>query len=198
MESLHRLNPLTCALFIVLAMTLAGTLQTLWFRTRLSRRLAIPLDRGITFRRRRLLGDNKTVRGFVVMIPASSAFFYLSGWLLESLPSSLRQGVWDLAPAGFALLGACAGLGLMLGELPNSFIKRQLRIPPGQASNRPLIKPLFLVVDRLDSIVGTLLLVSLVVSTSWKIWLYVLLMGTGIHWFFSLMLFRSGVKGRMT
>ncbi len=197
MESLHRLNPLTCALFILLAMTMAGAFQTLWFRMRLSRRFAIPLDRGITFRGSRLLGDNKTVRGFVVMIPASSAFFYLSGLLLASFSSSPRQGLWDLSPAGFALLGACAGLGLMLGELPNSFVKRQLGIAPGQTSDRPLIKPLFLVVDRLDSIVGMLLFVSLVVSTSWKIWLYVLLMGTGIHWFFSLMLFRSGVKGRM-
>ena len=194
---MHRLNPFTCALFIVLAMTFAGALQTLWFRARLSRRFAIPLDRRGTFRGRRLLGENKTVRGFVVMIPASSAFFYLSGLLLARLPLSVGQGVWDLAPSGFALLGACAGIGLMVGELPNSFIKRQLRIPPGQASDRPLLKPLFLVVDRLDSIVGMLLFVSLVVAVSWKIWLYVLLMGTGIHWFFSLMLFRSGVKGRM-
>jgi CDP-2,3-bis-(O-geranylgeranyl)-sn-glycerol synthase len=52
------------------------------------------------------------------------------------------------------------------------------------------------VVDRLDSILGALIAVSLVVPTPPMMWVYVLLIGPGIHLGFSALLYRLGVKAR--
>ena len=85
----------------------------------------------------------------------------------------------------------------MIGELPNSFIKRQLGIAPGEAADGPWSRRLFAVVDRLDSAVGGLLLVSLLVPLPWQTWLLMLLIGPIVHALFSVLLYALGVKKRM-
>ena len=52
------------------------------------------------------------------------------------------------------------------------------------------------VVDRVDSILGALIAVSVVVPTPPMMWAYVLLIGPGIHLVFSALLYRLGVKAR--
>lgn len=68
-------DPLACTAFLVAAFLPAGLLHAAWLRAAASRRLAVPLDGGLTFRGRRLLGDNKTVRGLAVFVPAAGASF---------------------------------------------------------------------------------------------------------------------------
>jgi hypothetical protein len=90
-------------------------------------RLKRPLDGGLTFRGRRIFGDNKTWRG---------ALFMFSGVLVATLILSAVPGYWRRLPLPVQarspwLLGALLGLGVVVGELPNSFLKRQLRIGPG-------------------------------------------------------------------
>ena len=67
-------DPLHCGLFLILAFVLAGLLQSLWLKNRYSEKLAFPLDGGRMFRGRPILGENKTLRGFV-MIPAAALAF---------------------------------------------------------------------------------------------------------------------------
>ena len=98
-----------------------------------SRRLAMPVDGGRTFRDRRLLGDNKTLRGFVVMVPATGLAFLLR---VTASRSRTVPGLWPLTPLEYGGLGVLAGAGFMAGELPNSFLKRQLGIPPGAPADR--------------------------------------------------------------
>jgi hypothetical protein len=189
-------DPLHCGLFLIFAFVLAGILQSLWLKNRYSQMLAIPLDGGRMFRGRPIFGENKTLRGFVVMIPAAALAFATVAVLI-SLPYGMPPAtVWQLTPAGYALLGAWAGFGFMAGELPNSFVKRQLGISPGQAPASGLTKTICFAVDHLDSIVGMLAAVTVVVPTSWKIWLCVLVLGPSIHLLFSWWLFRMGVKRR--
>jgi CDP-2,3-bis-(O-geranylgeranyl)-sn-glycerol synthase len=189
------LSPLSCAFFLITAFVGSGIAHTLWLRSKMSRRFAIPLDGGLTFRQRRILGDNKTVRGLMVIIPGTGCSFYLLG-IFTNLNPGLFEGVWALSPASFGLLGLIAGVGFMLGELPNSFIKRQLGILPGEAAEGLLKKVVFVVIDRVDSLLGMLLAISLAVPTPWQVWMYVILSGPFIHWFFSYMLFILKVKGR--
>ena len=87
-----------------------------------------------TFRGRRLFGDNKTLRGFVVMVPAGAV-------ALPSRARSLDHACRRLPVCGRLTTGEAtrrsargAALGFMAGELPNSFVKRQLDIAPGAAS----------------------------------------------------------------
>jgi hypothetical protein len=187
------LNPVVCGWFLVLAFVLAGLAQTAWFTAPASRRFARPLDRGVRLRGRRLFGDNKTLRGFVVMVPAPALSFALLA-LLAGDPGSL--GLWRLSIAGYALAGAIAGFGFMAGELPNSFIKRQLDIAPGQAPRAGLAYAAQFALDRLDSAIGMLLALRLVVAVPWRTVAIVLTVGPFIHWTFSILMCRLGLKPR--
>jgi CDP-archaeol synthase len=189
-------DPLACAAFLLTAFVLAGLLHSAWLGSPASRRFAVPLDGGRRFRGRRLLGDNKTLRGFAVMVPgAGLTFLAMAGGLSIAL-GALPTGLWQLSPLAYGALGAWSGLGFMLGELPNSFVKRQLRVAPGGSPRGSTGMVLCFAVDRLDSIVGMLAAVSVAVPTSWATWGYMLLLGPVIHWSFSVLLFRMGVKAR--
>lgn len=189
-------DPVVCSVFVIVTFVLAGVLQSLWLRSPASRRWRIPLDRGVELNGRRLLGPNKTLSGFVVMVPAVATAFALGHWLLSRNEPSLLSRLWPLTSAEYFLLGAVAGLGFMAGEMPNSFLKRQLGIPAGSAPASPLARVLCFLGDRLDSLLGLLLALSLVVSTPWLMWAILLLAGPGIHWAFSVLLYFLGVKPR--
>lgn len=191
-----RPDSLAAALFLTAAFVLAGVAHSMWLRTALSRRLMMPLDGGLRFRGRRLFGDNKTARGFLVLVPATAAAFAGLAVAISWLSPDLLSSLWPLSIGGYAALGALAGLGFMAGELPNSFVKRQLDIAPGQAPRRPFAAVVCFVADRVDSILGMLVAVSLVVPVPAMIWVYVLLIGPGIHLAFSALLYRLGVKAR--
>jgi CDP-2,3-bis-(O-geranylgeranyl)-sn-glycerol synthase len=193
--SIADLDALSCALFLIAAFTLAGVCHSAWLTMPGSHPFAVPLDGGRTLRGRRLFGDNKTLRGFMVMVPATGVAFALLASLISVLPAGMN-GLWPLSPVGYALLGSWAALGFMAGELPNSFIKRQLDIPPGAAAPGRFTRPLFFVVDRLDSILGLMLALIVAVPVPWRTWLFVALIGPALHGLFSVALFRLGVKAR--
>lgn len=193
--SVATVDPFSCALFLIFAFVMAGIVQTIWFRSRFSQKFSLPLDLGLSCRGRRIFGENKTVRGFILMLPASAGSFYLFGLIAAHQPNFVTR-IWPLTPSEFALLGLCAGVGFMTGELPNSFLKRQLDIQPGAAPRHPGAKVLFFFLDRFDSIIGMLLAVSLAVPTPWQTWLYLAIIGPVIHWFFSVILYWCGIKGR--
>ena len=183
-------EPFRCFLFILGAFIVGGCAQTVWFRSAVSRRLLQPLDGGITWRGKRLFGDNKTLRGFMVIVPVTAMAFVL----LDLLPG--WPGPWQLAPVEYAAVGAWAAFGFMAGELPNSFMKRRLGVGAGQAAQGGR-KYLFAVVDRIDSILGMLLALAVVVPVPWQTWLLFLVLGPGIHGAFSLLMFRVGAKARV-
>ena len=84
----------------------------------------LPLDGGLSFRGRRLFGDNKTWRGAVVTIATTT----LAAWGLAHLSGCC----WPLpvlvpfAEEHPLVWGLLLGTGYIVGELPNSFAKRQL------------------------------------------------------------------------
>jgi CDP-diglyceride synthetase len=117
----------------------------------------MPLDGGLSFRGRRLFGDNKTWRGAVVTIGTTT----VSAWALAQL-SACCWSLPTLAPFAQTqplLWGFMIGTGYIVGELPNSFAKRQLGIAPG-ASGQGVAGRVFWVIDQLDSLAGMLLFVA--------------------------------------
>lgn len=125
------------------------------------------------------------------MVPAAAAAFALLGAIVP--PSA---GLWNLSTGWFAVLGATAGFGFMAGELPNSFVKRQLDIVPGAAPFKRISSAIQSVADRLDSGIGMLLAMTALVPMPWQTWAVVLLIGPGIHWAFSVVMFHLGLKAR--
>ena len=190
------LNPVACGAFLVAAFTLSGLAHTAWLAAPFSRRLAVPLDGGCVLGGRRLLGDHKTVRGFLVMVPATGISFAALAALAASGPGIPALGLWPLPLAAYGLLGTWTALGFMAGELPNSFIKRRLDIPPGAAAQGRRLRRVFFVADRLDSTAGMLLALALVVPVSPPLCLFVLLAGPSVHAAFSAVLFLLRVKAR--
>ena len=193
---MNTIDPLVTALFLIAAFILAGLLHSVWLASEASRNFSYPIDGGRRFRGRRVFGDNKMVRGFIVMTPAAGLSFWALATLLDTLSPALRASLWPLSNGELALLGAWAGLGFMLGELPNSFVKRQLDIAPGAPASRGVGGVVGFVADRVDSIIGMLLAISVVTYTPWQTWVYVLTLGPAIHLCFSVLLYRLGVKAR--
>ncbi|HYF25073.1 MAG TPA: CDP-archaeol synthase [Baekduia sp.] len=109
-----------------------------------------PLDGGATWRGRRLFGANKTWRGALCMVLG----VLLATLLLEAAwPAWWEELPADLRDAGPAVVGTLVGLGIVLGELPNSFLKRQLDVAPGsQASGGTRVG--LTVLDQGDLVLG--------------------------------------------
>ena len=190
-----QIDPLSCALFLMCAFTLAGIAQTMWFRSTASRRFMAPLDGGLTIAGHRLFGANKTVRGFLGMVPAAAVAFVLLA-ALAGPERVTRAGLWPLSSLEYAALGAVAGFGFMAGELPNSFVKRQLGIGEGERPEHRGAAVAQFIADRLDSGIGMLAATSVVVPVPHATWAAVLTIGPAIHWGFSVVMFRLGIKHR--
>lgn len=189
-------DPLAITILIVMAFIASGILHVLWLRHPGSLPLNIALDGGRSFRGKRIFGDNKTVRGLLVIIPATGLSFLVIALLRPYLPSWFSQGIWPLPTLTYAVAGILAGIGFMAGELPNSFIKRQCGIPPGSTPQRLIWRILTSIADRIDSTLGVLLMLSLLVPVPWQTWIYLLLLGPGVHFLFSVWLHRVKVKTR--
>jgi CDP-diglyceride synthetase len=109
-----------------------------------------PLDLGVRFRGRRVFGDNKTWRGAIVMFSGTLVATLLLTrwpWFRHRLPDDVR----DAPPL---LYGALLGAGVVLGELPNSFMKRRLGIDPG-ARRRSFPGMAIAVLDQGDFVLGS-------------------------------------------
>ena len=89
--------------------------------------LARPMDGGRTWRRRRVLGDNKTWRGAAAMFSGAFA----ATLALSQVPAYRARLPRELADAPAPFVGLLLSTGVVIGELPNSFLTRQLGIAPG-------------------------------------------------------------------
>lgn len=112
-----------------------------------------PLDHKMTFRSHRVFGDNKTYRGVLVMVASSIALTYLYAFLVSNSKGLTEMNLLDFESYSPLFYGILYGLGYVIGELPNSFAKRQLGITAGKSTS--FIQRL---IDQLDSVVVILLL----------------------------------------
>jgi CDP-2,3-bis-(O-geranylgeranyl)-sn-glycerol synthase len=114
-----------------------------------------PIDGGRTFRGRRVLGDNKTWRGAAVMFGGVVA----AALVLERVEAYTRRLPPGVRRAGPLRTGALLGVATVAGELPNSFAKRRLRIPPGRRAGGAAGVAIS-VVDQADFVLAAWLLLA--------------------------------------
>ncbi len=189
-------NALGTAIFLTLALGLAGIAHVFWLKSDYARCWKQPLDAGLCWRGKRLFGPHKMVRGLLVLPPATALTFLLFSLLRPTLPEWLAQGMWPLSHLQYVGLGFLCGLVFMLATLPNSFLKRQLDISSGQTAKHPLLRNVFLALDRCDSELGVLLLLSLILPVTLATWGWTLLLGSGLHAGFSYILYKIKIKDR--
>lgn len=127
----------------------------------------------------RLFGQNKTLRGFI-LLPLLSALFALLG--------SNVFGPFLNSNAHVVFFGLGLGIVYLLAELPNSYVKRRLNIPNGGHSEK--YKVLQIIIDRADSLVGIFcyyyLIVSITIRDS-----FLLFLGAMVLSFFTSLLLKT-------
>lgn len=139
--------------YLLLPLLGGAALHGLCMKTGWLAGLTRPIDGGRTLRGRRLFGASKTWRGPILVGAGAALVWALQRHVLHGLPAFAALEPVDfsaLPGAGFAALAGFAG---ELAELPNSFVKRQLGIPPGGTARGPLAL-VFYLWDQLDVLTG--------------------------------------------
>lgn len=136
----------------------------------------IQLDGGAKISGQPIFGQNKTLRGAVIVILSTMLFFMLEGIAARHSSFIARLAIVDIDVVPSIGWGALLGVGCILGELPNSFLKRRLKIEPGAESRNGFLKAFFWVMDQIDSLLGVIILARFY----WKPSLRVLIMLFGI------------------
>ena len=130
-----------------------------------------PIDAGKTFRGKRIFGVNKNIRGPVIMSISTSLF---GGILYLTINSTLSLAI--------LLNYFLVGLGYSIGELINSFIKRQLNITPGSRAKEKKLRFLFDLLDNFDSLIMIAFLYYLFFDFSKQTIIIAFLIGGLIHY----------------
>ena len=156
------------------------------FRNGLAK-LAIPVDFGIKWRGKEILGKNKTWRGLIVGAITGIVVAGVQAILFLNTNFFKMNTLVDYGSVNFVLFGFLMGLGALSGDLIKSFIKRRLDKPSG--------KPWF-PWDQLDWILGAIILSSIVyvppvISAAVTAVLYV-----GVHLCSDRIVCRMGLKKR--
>lgn len=183
-------SSVTIVVFVLLAMSAAALAHLAWLKSALSRRFAHPIDCGATWRGHRLFGANKQWRGLMMLPPAAALSFAAGAWLAPA------AAPWAMPLASYALLGGACGTAFMLAELPNSFLKRQLGVAPGQQARTPALRRLCALADRVDSALGVWLACVVLVPLPAAAGAGLLVAGPAVHAAFSLLQFSLGLKSR--
>jgi hypothetical protein len=139
-----------------------------------------PLDFNLTFRKRRLFGKNKTIRGLVFLPIGTALLFMLQAMVFHNTPSLKALELFDYSSVNPILFGLAIGVGAILSELPNSFMKRQLDVSAG-SSAKGFWLPVFYVIDQIDILAGIWLVLSLVMTVTIKLVLISIVLVFVIH-----------------
>ncbi|MEM7593525.1 MAG: CDP-archaeol synthase [Cyanobacteria bacterium P01_A01_bin.83] len=132
-------------LWLALSLFIAGVVEAFLWKTSFFQLLNYPIQT-------EWFGVNKKWRGLVSLPLAMVVSVYLLS-LIEKLIPVFSQGVISFSDFNLLEFGLLVGFVFNLSELPNSFVKRRLDIPPGDETNK-----LFYFVDHMDSTYGVLIL----------------------------------------
>lgn len=124
-----------------------------------------PIDRGRSFRGKRIFGDNKTYRGVVAVSLGTAIGFGLQSLLLHRITSIRGIELFDYEFFKSLALGLAVGVAAMLSELPNSSIKRRFEIAPGSVA-KGWKRAIFYVYDQIDFLLGAWLVLAVVVTVT--------------------------------
>ena len=189
--SLHILQ----AVFFTLPFVLTGLVHVAVIKNNLFPILqTLPLDAGLRFRGRRLFGENKTLRGLVTVTGVLIIWIYAETALLTHL-SLTTLNPFEHSNTSTILTGMLLGIGWIVGELPNSFIKRQFDIPPGffALGYKGLA---FWFADQIDSVLGVLVMAALVLRLHPCHLVFIFVLGLVLHPLADVVMAMWGLKSR--
>lgn len=134
-----------------------------------------PVDGGLTINGKRLLGDNKTWRGFLGGILGG-----LIGVALLALIMGLSLSIQSIFLGGIAI-----GAGALIGDMVGSFLKRQFGMRPGQAAH---------IIDQIDWIIGAWLCYNIIASASLLTLIILIVIFVPLHYLTNIIGYKLGLK----
>jgi CDP-diglyceride synthetase len=185
-------------IFLISILVIAGAANMVFVKAPFLSGLSRPMDRGIRLHDgKRLFGDNKTWKGFFGMIAITAICLAAAGSLAAKLPDIQRLSLIPFedfkSPFTIWFFGGLWGLAYVLAELPNSFLKRRIDIPPGENA-RGMKGFLCLVLDQADSVIGCVIVLPLFSSITWPDAFLLVVLGSLIHYLTNLGLFVVHLK----
>lgn len=192
------MSTLSQLLFLIAILVCAGATNMVFVKAPILNGLSRPMDNGVLLRDgKRLFGDNKTWKGFFGMIVLTSIWLAIAGWLSGKFPDI--QGLSLISFEDFRssytvwFFGAVWGLAYVLAELPNSFVKRRIDIPPGKNATGTQ-GFLFLLLDQADSVIACVIVLPLFSNISWLDAIALVVLGSLAHYLANLGLFAVRLK----
>lgn len=146
-----------------------------------------PMDFGKKYKGKRVFGDNKRWRGFLIGVFSATVISILQLYLYQSYSQVREVALIDYNVVNVVLLGILLGSGALLGDAIESFFKRQRGIKSGEP---------WMPYDQIDWVIGGLLASALIVRlTLWQ-YLLVFLMFFLLHPIFSFIGYALHLKSR--
>ncbi len=150
-----------------------------------------PIDRRRVFRDgHRLLGDGKTIRGFVVGVLLGTLTSVVQGAVAPHILPVLMEYVVVTTEMQALLFidpitGFLLSLGALMGDLVGSFAKRRIDVKSGNPAP---------VLDQIGFIIMALIFVSPIIQPA-AVYVYILVaMTLGVHWVSNAIGFLLGLK----
>jgi CDP-diglyceride synthetase len=192
------MSTLSQLLFLIAILVCAGATNMAFVKAPLLNGLSRPMDGGVVLRDgKRIFGDNKTWKGFFGMIAVTAIWLAIAGWLAANFPYIRSLSLVPFEELEFPFnvwfFGAMWGLAYVLAELPNSFLKRRIDIPPGENA-RGMKGLFFLVLDQADSVIACVLVLSLFSSITWLDAIMLVILGSFAHYLTNLGLYLVRLK----
>jgi CDP-2,3-bis-(O-geranylgeranyl)-sn-glycerol synthase len=177
MLQLQVMNSILFALWFFLPAGAANVAPIIAARLPYLSKLSAPLDHGLKYKGRPILGKNKTWRGLISGIVTASTVVYIQQLMWQTGDIKfLSSASMDYISYSPFLLGTLFGAGALLGDASKSFFKRQRNTPPGSS---------WFPFDQIDYVVGGCLALAFVARLSALEYLLILWIWFGMHLFFS-------------
>lgn len=161
-----------------------GVLNMIFTKTKLYMRLARPIDGGKCLRDgKRIFGDNKTIIGFVSMVVFCIIAQMVCGIMCSILKLEQHNDLYTARSNTLILnfsFGLMIGFIYMICELPNSFLKRRIDIPPGKTVSGALGFAFF-ILDQVDSLIGVMWLLCWMANLGFSHYLQYIIVGAFTH-----------------
>jgi len=143
------MNEILFALWFFAPAGIANSMPVFAARIKALDKLNKPLDGGKSYHGKRILGPNKTYRGFIAAITTGVAVAGLQILIFtnNSWVSSVVDRI-DYSSVSILLLGGLLGSGAIIGDAVKSFFKRQKGVPSGKT---------WFPFDQADYIIGGIL-----------------------------------------
>ena len=179
---LHLLDFAWKCIYLVLPALLANASPVLFKKVNF---LNYPIDFKRTWNNKRILGNNKTFRGFFFGILIAIILVFVQTYLYLNFNYFKSISLLDYNIINPLILGFLTGFGVLFGDAVESLVKRRLNIPP---SSR------FIPWDQIDFLVGYLIFVSFVFTPPIKVVIFLLLIVPIIHIFFNHLWYWLGIE----